>query len=116
DLKPGAIVEELIKWDADAKDTSPWLARIGYGAGCVSWVAQDLSDPAFAGRGSPGWPYVWDRVLDYKSDLLLMDSKTTEDMKRPYSPGAVVDVSHSLLGGMELSSKSRALVSIAVVF
>src|SRR5439155_21486108 len=115
-LKPGAIIEELIKWDDAGKDTSPWLARIGYGAGCVSWVAQDLSEPNIAGRAKAGWPFVWDRVLDYKSDLLIADTRTTDDMKRPYGPGAVADISHSLLPAMELSSKSRALISIAVVF
>ena len=116
EIKPGAIVEELIKWDTEGKVTSPWLARIPYGAGCVSWVAQDLTDPTIIGRAKTGWPFVWDRVLDYKSEMILPNSRTTDDMKRPYDHGAVVDISNSLLAPMELSSKARGLVSIAVVF
>jgi hypothetical protein len=116
ETKPGAIVEEQIKWDAEGKDKSPWLARIGYGAGCVSWVAQDLSDVTIVNKARSGWPFVWEKVLDYKSDLLLVNSRTMPDAKRPYEQGGAVDISQSLLGAMELASKSRALVSIAVVF
>lgn len=113
--KPGAIVEEdKLKWPDGTE--SPYIARIGYGLGCVTWVAHDLSDPVFTNRAKSGWPYVWDRVLDYKNDLIVVSNRTTEDMKKPYAQTASADLGRPLLAPMELSSKSAALVSIAVVF
>ncbi len=114
--KPGAVTVLPLNWNADGTDSSPYLARIGHGLGCVTWVAHDLSDPSITNKAKSGWPYVWDKVLDFKSDLIIVDSQTTDAQKHPYSPGAAADIGHSLLAGMELSSKSRALVSIAVVF
>ena len=114
--KPGAITVLPLKWKSDDSDNTPYLARIGYGQGCVSWVAHDLSDPTITNRAKSGWPWVWDKVLDFKSDLVIVDSQTTETQQAPYKPGAAADVGHALLVGMELTSKSRALVSIAVVF
>ena len=115
DLKKGGVADEVMAW-TDAKDTSPYLARIGYGAGCVTWVAHDLSDPAITARAKSGWPFVWDRVLDFKHDTLIIDNRTTDDQKRPYQAGATKDVGFALLKGMELKSKSQLLVTIAVVF
>ncbi|MEA2711492.1 MAG: hypothetical protein QOF78_4093, partial [Phycisphaerales bacterium] len=115
-LKKGAVAEELLTWKADASDASPYLARIGYGAGCVTWVAHDLSDPAITARAKTGWPFVWDRVLDFKHDTMIIDTRTTDEQKRPYQSGATVDIGYSLLKGMELKSKSQLLVTIAVVF
>jgi hypothetical protein len=116
-LKPGAIAEEMIKWNADGSDSTPYIARGGYGSGCVTWVAHDLSDPAITARAKSGWPFVWDRVLDFKHELTIIDNRTTDEQKRPYAAaGTTMDIGHGLLKGMELTSKSTALVSIAVVF
>lgn len=116
ELKKNAIAPVMMNWDADGKEQTPWLARSGYGCGAVTWVAHDLSDPAITGRAKAGWPFVWEKVLDYKNDPLLVTARTTSEMKRPYEPGATVDVGYALLGGMQLTSKAQALVSIAVVF
>ena len=115
-LKKGAVADEMLAWNADGSDASPYIARIGYGGGCVSWVAHDLSDPAITARAKSGWPFVWDRVLDFKHDTLIIDNRTTDDQKRPYQAGATMDVGFALLKGMELKSKSQLLVTIAVVF
>ena len=116
ELKPDAIAEVMIDWNEDGKDRTPWLARHGVGAGAVTWVAEDLSDPVITSRAKSGWPLVWDRVLDYKNDITIVDARTDQREKDPYIPNATSDVGHALLQGMELTSKSRALVSIAVVF
>lgn len=122
-LKKGAIAEEMLTWKpqtdgtaASGDDTSPYLARIGYGAGCVTWVAHDLSDPSITARAKSGWPLVWDRVIAFKHDTLIIDNRTTDEQKRPYQATATNDVGFALLKGMELKSKSQLLVTIAVVF
>ena len=116
ELKKGAIADETMRWKPDGSDASPYLARIGYGAGCVTWVAHDLSDPAITARAKSGWPFVWDRVLDFNHDTLITDNRTTDEQKRPYQAGPSMDVGFALLKGMELKSKSQLLVTIAVVF
>jgi hypothetical protein len=115
-LKPDAIADLMINWKPDGSDDTPYIARIGYGAGAVTWVADDLSDPAITSRAKTGWPFVWNRVLDYKDDLLVINNRTSEIEKAPYKGAAAVDIGRSLISPMELSSKGRALVSIAVVF
>ena len=114
-LKKGARADEMLTWGPDSAP-SPYIARGGYGAGCVTWVAHDLSDPAITTRAKSGWPYVWDRVLDYRHDLLIIDQRTLEETKRPYAPGSSMDLGAALLRGMQLSAKSKILVTIAVVF
>ena len=117
-LKPGAVADDkMLRWPDGSE--SPYIARIGYGLGCVTWVAQDLADPAIIAHAKSGWPYVWDRVLDYKDDLIVVDNQITDKTIAPYISSAgsgAVDLGVPLLAPMELQSKSRALVSIAVVF
>ncbi len=113
--KPGAVVEMKLNWGGG--EETPYLARIGYGLGCVTWVAHDLSDPAITSHAKSGWPWVWDKVLNFHNDLIIVDNQTSEPQKRPYwGAPAYMDVGHALLEGMDLASKSRVLVSIAVVF
>ena len=54
---------------------------------------------------------VWDRVLDYKSDMLLVNNRTTIEMKRPYDQGSAVDLSPSLLPEMERQDTNKPLVT-----
>jgi hypothetical protein len=105
-----------LSWSKEPADVSPYIARSGHGAGCVTWVAHDLSDPAITARAKSGWPFVWDRVLDFKHDTLIIDTRTTDEQKLPYRAGATYDIGYALLKGMELKSKSQLLVTIAVVF
>jgi hypothetical protein len=112
--KPGAIVPQKMKWD-DGTET-PFIARRAFGMGCVSWVAHDLSDPAITNRAKSGWPYVWDDVLDYKHDLTIVDNDTPESVKQRYAQMASVELSNTLVDRMQLTAKSRTLISIAVVF
>lgn len=115
DAKPNAVVEMKLNWGGG--EETPYLARIGYGLGCVTWVAHDLSDPAITSHAKSGWPWVWDKVLNYHNDLIIVDNQTAEQQKRPYwGANQYRDIGHTLLAGMNLSSKSKVLVSIAVVF
>src|SRR5690606_16990889 len=47
--RPGAFVTRWIEWpvrDNEPPLRTPYIARHTYGLGAVSWVAQDLGDPA----------------------------------------------------------------------
>ena len=118
ELKPHAIADDdhMIRWDDQGRDKTPYIARIGYGAGAVTWVAHDLADPVIVTRAKSGWPFVWDRVLAYNDDILILDQNTDDKQKAPYAQASWVDLGHALLGGMELPGKSNALIAIAVVF
>ncbi|HEY8668991.1 MAG TPA: hypothetical protein VIL86_20245, partial [Tepidisphaeraceae bacterium] len=119
---PGAMVEEWIKWDVgDRVGQTPYLARVGYGLGSVSWVANDLGDPAITLKLRTGWPTVWTRIFDFKDDPYI-PRPTDEKLKYPpkylqqYAGGNAADIGASLNTRLELASKTAGLVSIAVLF
>ncbi|HEX8524524.1 MAG TPA: hypothetical protein VF669_19875 [Tepidisphaeraceae bacterium] len=121
DAKPGALVDTVVRWDESGNNVSPYIVRQGLGTGCVSWVAQDLSDPSLTradanGQVRPGWPRIWDRVFDWKNDTLVVDDKTTENDKLQYASGYKKDLGSAMDGMIELTAKSRTLVLIAVMF
>jgi hypothetical protein len=130
--KGNAIVEDWIDWSIDgtgaspttaptatapARDATPWLVRRPFGAGGVTWVAQDLGDPNLTRQAVGGWPGIWDRVFDWKNDTRVITNSTPEILKNDYAPsGNAADIGASLLSGMELGSKSAWLITLAVVF
>src|SRR5207253_6932117 len=114
--RPNTLVDEYVRWDQTGKDQTPWLVRMPYGAGCVTWVAQDLSVPALIRQAKPGWPHIWDKIFDLKNDTLIIDNSTSENEKAKYKNSTRKDLGRSLDSLMELQSKSRNLVLIAVVF
>jgi hypothetical protein len=122
DAKPGTLVDTVIHWDpSKPNDVSPYIVRQPFGAGCVTWIAQDLSDPGFARVGGkigtlPGWPHIWDHVFDWKNDTLVINNETSEVQKDFYKVNTRKDLGGALDGLMELNSKSRTLVLIAVLF
>ncbi len=122
DAKPGTLVDTVIRWESSKpNDVSPYIVRQPFGAGCVTWVAQDLSDPGFSRVGGkigtlPGWPHIWDHVFDWKNDTLITTNETSEQQREPYKTNARKDLGGALDGLMELNSKSRTLVLIAVLF
>jgi len=113
--RPGAIVEQWITWNS-AADLSPYLVRMPLGLGSVTWVAQDLGDSMFVRTPRWVWANVWDRIFDWKNSPLVLSDATPEELKRTWNNGSVMDVGKSLLGGMDLSSKSAWLITLAVVF
>lgn len=112
--RQGAIVDEWITWTSP-QDRSPYIVRMPYGAGAVTWVAQDLGDPAIV-KSRSGWIWVWDRVFDWKNSPLPASNATPEAARRDWQEGYSVDMGKSLLAGMDLQSKSAWLITLAVVF
>ncbi|MGH7179345.1 MAG: hypothetical protein ACREJC_18355, partial [Tepidisphaeraceae bacterium] len=115
--RPGAIVQDWITWDTNPPVRTPWLVRKPFGAGAVTWVAQNLGDPAITKQASSGWPFIWDRVLGLRNDPLIITSKTTDADRAPYAPAPAIDVGPALLQkAMDLGAKSLLLTALAVAF
>jgi hypothetical protein len=115
--KPNAIVEEdVIDWGGGV--TSPWIARSVYGLGGVTWVAQDLGNPALTARTrDAGWAHVWDAVFGWNHDTQtgVLDSVDANGKGYPLASRGV-DVGAAVLRGMEHPGRGAALVLLAVVF
>lgn len=117
--KEGAATEMEIGWDdtdlspggSGAKRSlmTPWLVRMGVGAGCVTYVAQDLTSPRLPVSSPSGWPIIWSRVLDLRYDPYVVAAKG-EDEERAffdksdtkYNLGAIVysRMNHSATAGV----------------
>lgn len=71
--KSTARVELEKVWPAadGAEQRTPYLARQALGLGCVTWVAQDLSESSLARRLPLGWIYIWDKALGWRNDPQL---------------------------------------------
>ena len=113
----GAKVDEWLEWtDGDATSFTPWLARRGVGLGAVTWVAQDLGNPAITSVAKTGWRFVWDRVFDWKnaaaSDLPREDAGGQD----PWNGAEGLDLGRGLLNGMDLTSTAATYLLIAGFF
>lgn len=120
--KPDALVDEatLLKWPIAGSEgqfeTSPYIVRRSFGLGAVTWVAQDLGDPSIT-QVRFGWPYVWNRVFDWKNTPLPVYNTTEAAVQRRVEQGNPIDLGKSLIGSyMELQSKSAGLIALAVLF
>lgn len=115
---PKAVVEEWFAFDTEDKDRTPWLVRKTYGAGCVTWLAQDLGDRLNRVVVSTGWPYIWTKVLSLRDAPVIKTTTMNEDDLRlkPYSGGGPVEMGYSLLSGADLTSTSSLLITIAILF
>jgi hypothetical protein len=120
--KPNTVIDEWINWNDKGDDRTPYIVRQGYGLGAVTWVAQDLGDPAITSRAKAGWVYVWDKVFDWKEQNrdrpLIVDKYTIEDDKRPWRSdgGHVVDMGPGVIEGITQSGTVSSLVALAVAF
>jgi hypothetical protein len=114
--KGNAVVDEWVLWDSAGNDRTPYIARHLYGLGSVTWVAQDLADPTLTSTARSGWPYVWDRVFDWKNVPIVLSGQLTERDFALYAPGPPMDLSSQLHGMVELFSKTAWLVTLAIVF
>ena len=112
--KPDTVVEDWITWKAD--DYSPYLVRSQFGLGTVTWVAQDLGDPALT-RTKYGWVYVWNHIFDWKNAPLPVSSFTTNAIKHPYDQGYPMDIGPSVVQHWDGPLKSqRWMITVAVMF
>jgi hypothetical protein len=119
--RPSAIVDttDWIAWDKEGKDQTPYLARIPYGLGCVTWVAQDLGNPAITGPNTAGWPYVWDHIFAWGNDTRLANDQTVSDQSAfgtDGMSGSSTDIGPGLNKGVEFTSKGTGLIALAVLF
>lgn len=116
--KTGAIVDTWIDWHGakPLPPRSPYIVRSLYGTGSITWVAQDLGDPAIVSRARTGWTNVWDRVFDWKEDPTVINALTSKAVKDAYQPAAGVELGGGLLAGMEHGRRGATMVFVAVVF
>ena len=116
--RPDALVDvwmELPPSDEFAGGRRPYIARRVYGCGAVTWVAQDLGDPALTLAARTGWVNVWDRVLDLRNDPVAGDAIDPDD-ERVYPVGGGVDLGAWLNVGLESSARVGLFIALAVVF
>ncbi len=118
--KPGAVVERWIDWSTDSKQSvvTPYVARIAYGLGTVTWIAQDLGNRGLMGPDASGWPYIWDRVFGWKQlTLVLREGQDPEKrIDEAFQVDSTVDLGHSLVSGMEHTSRAGYYIFLAVIF
>lgn len=123
-LRPGAMMDkdDEIDWDnppsPEMPKQTPWLARQAVGAGCVTYVAQDLGSPLLSPMlPPPGWPKIWNHVLDYKAVPFVVTKETKDDDRVPVAMGtAAHDLGRQVFNRMALTSRAGTLVSVAILF
>lgn len=117
--KPDALVVRSKQWDE--KTSSPYLVRWRVGAGCVTWVAQDLGEPALVRALRKGWASIWDEVMGWRNAPTarpdVLQAKDGKDPKLgPYGESlAKADVGPSFFchgGGVGLRGSSYVLVAV----
>ena len=123
-----AVVQDWIDWPEGKPNKTPWLVRRGIGLGSVTWVAQDLGDPALRGvrdlkggmpNDSAGWPYIWDHVFGWNNATRL-GSDDDDEMKKARAlfdnSTSTIDLGKSLFGGTTFEGKGAGLMGIAIAF
>lgn len=99
-----------------SEDEHPFIARMPYGFGCVTWVATDLSRSELAGppnARAEGWVHIWSALLGTGDRPVFLPD---DDRRADYSTREYVDLGDALLQGVRLSGKSVALVTVAMIF
>jgi len=115
--KSDTVVSRWITWNPETSDRSPYIARRAYGLGAVTWVAQNLGDPALTSAVRFGWPWIWDEVFDWPNLTNVITDRTTQkQIVEAFDAGSAVDLGGSLLSGMEHTKRASALIGLAVLF
>ena len=123
-FKGDALVDEWVEWEgAEGGGRTPYIARNAYGLGSVTWVAQNLGDPAIAGRETSGWPHVWDRVFGWKNNTTLVklsDPRLKNDVWGKeideWSAGQLADLGGVFLRATDHQGKAGAYVFLVILF
>ena len=114
---PDAWIERWVTWPDQTQ--TPYIARHLYGMGCVAWIAQDISDPSIASIDF-GWPRLWERVMDWHDNEAYFPEAeplaNRERLRDKFETGVARDLGVAFLSGMDLQSKSAALITVAFVF
>lgn len=126
--KEGAIVERWLEPEdfpeaaaaemAELTPTgrAPFLARMPYGFGSVTWLGIDLGNPNVTGppnRPTRGWTAIWAALLDVGDRPTLDPDDAAENR---FETVALRDLGVGPISGTRLAGKSVALVTLALVF
>jgi hypothetical protein len=116
--RPTAVVDEWIDWNDDGKDVSPYIARVPFGLGSVTWVAQDLGDPKLFSVKTGRWPYVWDKVFGWRNDTHVQGDikQADENAYAEHLVNAPIDLGTAQAKGAEFINKGAGLITLAVFF
>jgi hypothetical protein len=125
--KPGAIVARWIDWNAQRESAdgdgtrlppTPYIVRMRYGMGCVTWVAQDLGDSSLS-RARSGWAYIWDQVFDWNNSTVI-DRHQVGNVLSLYESGpgtGSLDLGGTwLVSATDHGARSMGLVFLAMIF
>ena len=124
EAKPGAVVDRWIDWNCDGSyaDATPYLVRQAVGLGQVTWVANNLGNPAISLRATTGWPYVWDTIFGWNNDTYVPPASVNKDdpllrlRTDLYSPANPIELGKPLVDGLNFEGKAATLITVAVVF
>lgn len=120
--KPEALVLRMKQWEGDTGGESPYLVRWRVGAGCVTWVAQDLGETSLVRALRKGWPSIWDEVMGWRNTPTARPEVAAgQDAKiGPYGePNARVDLGKSFLtfpSGSGLGLRASGYVLMSILF
>ena len=122
-----ALVQSSIDWTAPATSATqpaevvartPYVARKPYGAGGVTWVAQDLAAlpaPPRTDETQLGWANVWSGLLGFDDEPIVNPDKG-ELAKYQINSYMGRDLGQSILADMNLTARTAGYVALAVIF
>ena len=116
EMPPGAKTQESAATEP-AQPTAgriPFIVRQVIGTGAVTWVAQDLGDPAITSQVKSGWINVWDAVFGWQNEAIIGRTATRAELDR-YAPTAGVDLGYEL-SQFEDTTQVGLFITLAVVF
>ena len=97
---------------------TPYVARRPFGAGGVTWVAQDLARlpaPNGADANGLGWAAVWSDLLGFDDEPIVNPSQRELGPWRS-SSSMGRDLGQSLLADVNLTARTTGYVALAVIF
>lgn len=114
--KSNAVVDryaDRVQNPGGPEDQTPWLVRMPYGYGSVTWVGQDLGSRELSDRLNWGWPAVWEEIFGSPSSPAAFPSQSD---KVAFNSGGNVDFGFTLIDPMNLSGRGAALVGVTIAF
>jgi hypothetical protein len=115
--KPNTVVDEWVDWDAKGADRTPYIVRQAFGLGGVTWVAQDLGDPAITASAKLGWVFIWDKIFDWHNSPVIKAPYNTDSTLQSWARSGAVDLGPGLVGdALNQTGTVSTLIAVAVAF
>jgi hypothetical protein len=114
--REGSVVDRVADRVANPRgpqDETPWLVRMPYGYGAVTWVAQDMGHRDLVDRANWGWPAVWEEILGSPANVVV--DPTPRERSRWDGVGEV-EAGYVALEAIQLGTRGAKLVGITVGF